>query len=99
MKSKKNGAKQTSEGRRKRRKPADVAQDAVAAMNEYYDRRAEHYDSSMGYDNPRAAKGVHPFENCDNHLLLAEEAGLGTADLSKIDVRGVPIAKAVYRYG
>ncbi len=53
----------------------------------------------MGYDNPRAAKGVHPFENCDNHLLLAEEAGLGTADLSKIDVRGMPIAKAIYKYG
>jgi uncharacterized protein (DUF362 family) len=53
----------------------------------------------MGYDNPRAAKGVHPFEICDNHLLLAEEAGLGTADLTKIDVRGMPIAKARYPYG
>jgi hypothetical protein len=53
----------------------------------------------MGYDNPRAAKGVKPFENCDNHLLMAEHAGLGTADLSKIDVRGMPIAKARYPYG
>jgi uncharacterized protein (DUF362 family) len=53
----------------------------------------------MGYDNPRAAKGVKPFTNCDNHLLMAEEAGLGTADLSKIDVRGMAIEKARYPYG
>jgi hypothetical protein len=53
----------------------------------------------MGYENPRAAKGVHPFELCDNHLLMADEAGLGTADLSKIDVRGLSIAKARYPYG
>jgi uncharacterized protein (DUF362 family) len=52
----------------------------------------------MGYDNPRAPKGVHPFDICDNHLLMAEEAGLGTADLSKIDVRGMSIAKARYPY-
>ena len=53
----------------------------------------------MGYPNPRAERGTHPFENCDNHILLAEQKGLGTADLSKIDVRGVPIAKAIYPYG
>jgi uncharacterized protein (DUF362 family) len=53
----------------------------------------------MGYDNPRAPKGVHPFDICDNHLLLAEEAGLGTADLTNIDVRGLSIAKARYPYG
>lgn len=53
----------------------------------------------MGYDNPRAPKGVYPFDICDNHLLLAEQAGLGTADLSKIDVRGMAIAKARYPYG
>jgi uncharacterized protein (DUF362 family) len=53
----------------------------------------------MGYDNPRAPKGVHPFDICDNHLLMADEAGLGTADLSKIDVRGLSIEKARYPYG
>lgn len=53
----------------------------------------------MGYPNPRALRGTHPFDHCDNHLLLAEQAGLGTADLSKIDVRGIPIAKAIYPYG
>ena len=53
----------------------------------------------MGYANPRAARGTHPFEHCDNHLLLAEQAGVGTADLAKIDVRGLSIAKAIYPYG
>jgi len=53
----------------------------------------------MGYANPRAARGTHPFDKCDNHLLLAEQAGVGTADLAKIDVRGLPIAKAIYPYG
>ena len=53
----------------------------------------------MGYENPRAAKGIKPFDFCDNHILLAEQAGLGTADLSRIDVRGMPIEKARYPYG
>jgi uncharacterized protein (DUF362 family) len=53
----------------------------------------------MGYENPRVAKGVKPFDFCDNHILLAEQAGLGTADLSRIDVRGMPIEKARYPYG
>jgi hypothetical protein len=53
----------------------------------------------MGYDDPRAVKGVKPFDICDNHLLLAEQAGLGTADLAQIDVRGLSIEKARYPYG
>jgi hypothetical protein len=53
----------------------------------------------MGYDNPRAVRGVKPFHFCDNHLLMAEEAGLGSADLSQIDVRGLTIEKARYPYG
>ena len=52
----------------------------------------------MGYTNPRAVRGTKPFDFCDNHLLLAEEAGLGTADLSKIEVRGITIEKARYPY-
>ncbi len=52
----------------------------------------------MGYADPRA-QGVRPFESCDNHLLLAEQAGLGTADLGRIDVRGLEIEKARHPYG
>jgi uncharacterized protein (DUF362 family) len=47
----------------------------------------------MGFPNVRAPRGVAPFTPGDNHLVLAEQAGLGTCDLSRIDVAGVPIAK------
>jgi len=47
--------------------------------------------SVMGFD-PRAAHGSAPFETRENHLLLAEQAGLGTTDLSRIEVRGASIA-------
>jgi len=53
----------------------------------------------MGYADPRAPRGTHPFEICDNHLLLAEQAGVGLADLAQIDVRGLTIAAARYPYG
>jgi len=53
----------------------------------------------MGYDNPRAIRGTKPFGFCDNHLLMAEQAGLGSADLARIEVRGTPVAKARYPYG
>src|SRR6266568_1905706 len=53
----------------------------------------------MGYENPRATRASRPFDFCDNHLLLAEQAGLGTADLAKIEVRGLAIDKARYPYG
>lgn len=52
----------------------------------------------MGYDDPRVVRGKKPFHFCDNHLLMAEQAGLGTADLARIDVRGMSIAKARYAY-
>jgi uncharacterized protein (DUF362 family) len=52
----------------------------------------------MGYSNPQATRGTAPFQTCDNHLLLAEQAGVGTADLSKIEVLGMTIAEAMYPY-
>ena len=53
----------------------------------------------MGYPDPRAPKGTQkPFMRCENHILLGEQAGLGTADLSKIDVRGASIAEVRYPY-
>ncbi len=51
----------------------------------------------MGYE-PRSPRGTKPFEYCDNHLLLAEQAGLGSADLEQIDVRGMTIQSARYNY-
>jgi hypothetical protein len=51
----------------------------------------------MGYD-PRAVRGTKPFATCDNTLLLAEGHGIGSTDLKRIEVVGVPIQKALYRY-
>ena len=51
----------------------------------------------MGY-NPRATRGTRPFQTCDNTLLLADAHGVGTTDLKRIDVRGVSIEQALYRY-
>ncbi len=52
----------------------------------------------MGF-NPRAPRGEGAFSKCENTLLLAERLGLGTADLSRIEVRGVPLEQAVFRFG
>jgi len=51
----------------------------------------------MGY-NPRAPRGTRPFHACDNTLLLAEAHGAGSADLSRIDVRGLTLEQALYRF-
>jgi hypothetical protein len=53
----------------------------------------------MGYKDPRAPRGTKPFAICDNHLLLAEQAGLGVAALDQIDLRGLPLEKARCPYG
>jgi uncharacterized protein (DUF362 family) len=46
----------------------------------------------MGFD-PMADRGTAPFENCDSTLKLAEERGIGTRDLKRIEVLGLPIAR------
>jgi uncharacterized protein (DUF362 family) len=46
----------------------------------------------MGF-SPAAARGAAPFENCDNTLTLAEEAGIGSSDIAKIEVAGPPVEK------
>jgi uncharacterized protein (DUF362 family) len=52
----------------------------------------------MGYPNPLAARGTPPFSSSDNHLLLAQSAGVGTADLNQIQVSGLSIQQALYPY-
>jgi uncharacterized protein (DUF362 family) len=51
----------------------------------------------MGYD-PMSGRGTPPFETCDSTLRLAEELGVGTRDLQRIEVRGTPIKEALFRY-
>lgn len=48
--------------------------------------------SLMGFD-PMADRGTAPFEDSDNTLRLAEHLGVGTRDLSRIEVAGPPIEK------
>jgi uncharacterized protein (DUF362 family) len=45
----------------------------------------------MGFD-PMADRGTAPFETCDSTLRLAEELGVGTRDLRRIEVIGEQIA-------
>jgi uncharacterized protein (DUF362 family) len=53
----------------------------------------------MGFD-PMADRGTPPFKtsNSDNTLRLAEEAGLGTRDLRRIEVIGTPIKEALFDF-
>jgi uncharacterized protein (DUF362 family) len=46
----------------------------------------------MGFD-PLADRGVAPFETCDSTLKLGERLGIGTRDLIRIEVLGLPIEK------
>jgi len=51
----------------------------------------------MGFD-PMADRGAAPFETCDNTLRLAEELGVGTRDLSRIEVVGAAIKDVAFRF-
>ena len=51
----------------------------------------------LGFD-PMADRGTPPFETCDSTLRLAEQLGVGSRDLSRIEVLGTPIAKARFKY-
>jgi uncharacterized protein (DUF362 family) len=52
----------------------------------------------MGYD-PAASRGTPPFRRCDNTLKLAEGLGVGTTDLKKIQVLGLPVAQVRFLFG
>jgi len=51
----------------------------------------------MGFD-PMTDRGTAPFEKCDSTLRLAEQLGVGSRDLNRIEVVGTAIAKARYRF-
>jgi uncharacterized protein (DUF362 family) len=53
--------------------------------------------ATMGFD-PMADRGTAPFEKCDSTLRLAEHLGVGSRDLSRIEVVGTPISKARFRF-
>jgi len=76
---------------------------AMACMG-YNPRAGRHEPPYRVYKNPKdhPLDQTHPsdetFQYADNMMLLAEAAGLGSADLTKIDVRGVPIKEAMFDY-
>jgi uncharacterized protein (DUF362 family) len=51
----------------------------------------------MGFD-PMAPRGTAPFEHCDSFLELAEQLGVGTRDLRRIEIAGLPIDQAMFRF-
>jgi uncharacterized protein (DUF362 family) len=51
----------------------------------------------MGFD-PRRETDFAGLPGASNMLLLAERMGIGSAELSRIDVRGVKLADAVFPY-
>jgi uncharacterized protein (DUF362 family) len=51
----------------------------------------------MGFD-PLADRGAAPFETCDSTLRLAEELGVGTRHLNRIEVIGARIADLMLDY-
>jgi len=82
-----------------------VNTDAVAAACMGYDPRAGRHEAPYRvYKNPKdhppeqLQPGDESFQYADNMPLLAEAAGIGSADLNKIDVRGVPIKDAMFEY-
>jgi uncharacterized protein (DUF362 family) len=51
----------------------------------------------MGFD-PMADRGTKPFERCDSTLKLAEELGVGTRDLRRVEIIGARVADLVLDY-
>ena len=51
----------------------------------------------MGFD-PMADRGTPPFENCDSTLRLAEDVGLGSRDLKRIEVVGSRIEEVRFDF-
>ena len=51
----------------------------------------------MGFD-PMALRGTAPFERCDSALALAENHGVGTPDLSRIEIAGASIGSVRYPF-
>jgi len=51
----------------------------------------------MGFD-PMADRGTPPFETCDSTLRLAEDVGIGTRDLKRIEVAGAQIKDVLFDF-
>jgi uncharacterized protein (DUF362 family) len=82
-----------------------VCTDAVAMATMGYDPRAGRHEVPFRLNKN---SHFHPTEQlippdeshqyADNTVMMGEAAGIGSADLSRIDVRGVPVKDAVYDF-
>jgi uncharacterized protein (DUF362 family) len=82
-----------------------VCTDAVGMATMGYNPRAGRHEAPFRlYKNPKdhpADQLIPPGEYhqyADNTVMMGEAAGLGTADLTKIDLRGVPIKDVMWDY-
>jgi uncharacterized protein (DUF362 family) len=82
-----------------------VCTDAVAMATMGYNPRAGRneppfrvYKDAHSHPPEQLIPPEESHQYADNTVLMGEAAGIGTADLSKIDLRGVPIKDAVYDY-
>jgi uncharacterized protein (DUF362 family) len=82
-----------------------VNTDAVAMATMGYNPRAGRHEAPYRLykgpaNHPRAqlTPADEAFQYADNMMLLAEAVGIGSADLSRIDVRGVPIQDAMFDF-
>ncbi|KPL11045.1 hypothetical protein AMJ85_04785 [candidate division BRC1 bacterium SM23_51] len=53
--------------------------------------------AAMGFD-PQAPRDQYPFQG-DNHLQLLASQGIGTNNLDRIEIVGLPLKEAVHPYG
>jgi uncharacterized protein (DUF362 family) len=74
-----------------------VCTDAVAAAVMGYNPRAGRAEPPFRVYKGKAEQRV-PVQYADNPMLLAEAVGIGTADLKRIEVRGVSIKDALYEF-
>ena len=82
-----------------------VCTDAVGMATMGYNPRAGRHEAPFRlYKNPKdhpADQLIPPGEYhqyADNTVMMGEAAGIGTADLTKIDLRGVPIKDVMWDY-
>ena len=82
-----------------------VNTDAAAMATMGYNPRAGRHEAPYRlYKGPgshpkeQLTPGDETFQYADNMMLLAEAVGIGSADLGKIDIRGVPIKDAVFDF-
>jgi uncharacterized protein (DUF362 family) len=56
------------------------------------------YKGPANHPKDQLTPGDETFQYADNMMLLSEAVGIGSADLDRIDVRGVPVKDAIFDF-